>query len=103
MSAFSPDKIASIVLTLALAISPFLIIIFLHYKKPKLKQKKFQNMFNSLYANLAVERDYTLLNIALFLIRRFVMALNIVFLTDYESLQIIIQILTSVLLLIYFI
>ena len=59
---------------------PPAIYFFLRYKKPYLKDEDFKARFESLYLNVNIDDDKSIKLMAMFVFRRMVYAMNIVFL-----------------------
>ncbi len=79
-----------------LPIVPLFVIGFLHKFREKLKDQEFRMKFVTLYFGVNTRRPFAKLVVPLFLTRRLLFAIAVVVLSEYTSLQIIINLIFSV-------
>lgn len=82
---------------------PIFTYVFLRKYKEKLMDEEFKGRFESLYLNVDIDIDKSILLMSLFVLRRLIYAANIVFLTGNTFWQLTCQIVCSILMLLFLI
>lgn len=82
------NSVLSIIFFAFIPIAPVFVFFFLRKSKKKLKDKRFKMRFLSMYTALNIKKKYFMVVTPLFLVRRLIYALTIVFMNDYPVLQI---------------
>jgi len=80
---------------------PFSILLFLYAKKDELFSHHFSMKFGTLYEEFNPRSSSAVIFYSVFLLRRFILALSIIYLPDYPIQQIQLFIMISVLYMIY--
>ena len=90
-------------LGLIVSLTPLLVYLFLKKYHKNLQEADFKPRFETLYLNVNTEIHNSILMMTLFIIRRLIFAMNIVFLNGYPVCQLYLQFLCCFMMLIFFI
>ncbi len=93
----------TVVFVIVIVAFPPFTYILLHKYKHRLEEEDFKGRFESLYLNVNTKVDKSILMITLFIFRRLLFSLNIVFLANSTIAQLFVQFFCCLLMLIFFI